>query len=462
MDSVPEFKVLERCQISPPPGSVSPTSLPLTFFDIPWLLFPPNQPLFFYDFPHSTTHFNQTFLPALKHSLSLTLQHFFPLAGNLTAPPLSTNPHLSYTDGNSLSLIIAESTADFHYLSGHHHRQVEDFHHLAPALSPCLSCDPHAHPLLAIQVTLFPNCGICVGFKYHHVAADGRTFNNFLKSWTSICSMLIHHLSLPEVNKNKLSPCYDRSVIKDPNGFESILLREWWNPKNSEKEVTSTNAFDDMVRSTFVMGRTDMQKLKQWIMTRSKNIPGSHPLLLSPYVLTCSLVWVCLIKTLWADNVSMGKDPEPHYFGFIAGGITRLDFPVPTNYFGNCVGFGRSMAMRSELLEENGIVFAAKAIGDTIKKLDRGILENAENWIREWKVFSSSELHVMVVGSPKLEQYGLDFGWGKPRKIEEGSIDKTRAISLCECRDMEGGIEIGLALPKAKMDAFTKSLNHLF
>ena len=47
-----------------------------------------------------------------------------------------------------------------------------------------------------------------------------------------------------------------------------------------------------------------------------------------------------------------------------------------------------------------------------------------------------------------------DFGWGRPKRIEEISIDTTRAISLIESRDLEGGIEVGLALPKPEMDAF--------
>lgn len=49
----------------------------------------------------------------------------------------------------------------------------------------------------------------------------------------------------------------------------------------------------------------------------------------------------------------------------------------------------------------------------------------------------------------------LILGGEKPKKIEEISIDKMRAISFTESRDVKGGIEVGLALTKAKMDAFT-------
>src|ERR1044072_7504 len=79
--------VLQRCEVAPPPGSVPSTTLPLTFFDIPWFYCPPLQRIFFFEFPPPTHHFLQTALPALKHSLSLTLQHFFPFASNLILPP---------------------------------------------------------------------------------------------------------------------------------------------------------------------------------------------------------------------------------------------------------------------------------------------------------------------------------------------------------------------------------------
>ncbi|KAK7859498.1 malonyl-coenzyme:anthocyanin 5-o-glucoside-6'''-o-malonyltransferase [Quercus suber] len=108
----------------------------------------------------------------------------------------------------------------------------------------------------------------------------------------------------------------------------------------------------------------------------------------------------------------------------------------------------------NELLEEDGIIVAAEVFGNTVKRLDKSFFGGAEKWISDWEVMFGSELHVMVSGSPKLDLYETDFGWGRPKKIEEISIDTTRAISLTESRDLEGGIEVGLALPKPEMDAF--------
>ncbi|XP_062175188.1 anthocyanin 5-aromatic acyltransferase-like [Alnus glutinosa] len=437
-------KVLEHCYVSPPPSSAPQTSLPLTFFDLPWLFFSPGQPLFFYEYPFPTSYFTSTTLPNLRHSLSLTLQHYYPFAGNLLLPTEPGKPELVYTDGDKVELTFAESGGDFGHLSGNHPREVNQFHQLVPKLPNCVSGEKQLVPLLAVQITVFPNCGICIGLTYHYVSADGRTFNNFIKTWAWYCGLRDSYFPI------KYLPFNDRSVIIDTHGLEQIFLKEWWSRKSSQEIVVDLS---NMVRATFVMSLVDMERIKQWIIAQCRKKNQSPPIHLSPSVLVCAFIWVCLLKTqVGLNGKCFGEDPT--YFGFNAGGITRLNYPVPPTYSGNCIGFARSMAEINELLEDDGIVVAAEVIGNTVKKLDKAILGGAENWISEWEVLIGSELHVLVSWSPKLDLYETDFGWGKPTKIEEISIDRTRAISMTESKDLKGGIEVGLALPKSKMDAF--------
>ncbi|KAL2248319.1 UNVERIFIED_CONTAM: Coumaroyl-CoA:anthocyanidin 3-O-glucoside-6-O-coumaroyltransferase 2 [Sesamum indicum] len=454
MTSSTQVTVVERRLISPPPRTVTATSLPLTFLDIPWLLFSPSQPLFFYDLPVSTAEFIQTILPNLENALSLTLQHFFPLSGKLVTPPLSSMPpRLEYTGDDSIFLTIVEATAadagDFKNLTGNHPKLARDLKCLVPVLRS--TGVGSKQQLLAVQITVFPEAGVCMGFALRHVVADGRTFNNFLKKWGELTK------TGGVCGADGSVTFHDRAVITDPGGLESTLLKEWSKLKNSQKmeNINKANGSKhDFSRATFVLRPHEMEKIKIWILTRSGMLFGSSQLLLSPYVLTCAFIWACWMKThQFTCEDDCGE--IVHYFGFIAGGITRLHYTVPNTYVGNCVGFGRSSATRKELMGENGVVYAAKAIGDTIKKLNGDMLGGAKSWISEWKVIRESELHVMVTGSPKLDVYGLDFGWGRPVKIEEVSIDTTGVISLCEGREVVGAIEIGLALPRSKMDVFS-------
>ncbi|TKY63209.1 Anthocyanin 5-aromatic acyltransferase [Spatholobus suberectus] len=456
-------KVLEQCRISPPPNTAPTTSLlPLTFFDLPWLFFSPSQPLFFYEFPHPTSHFTTTIVPKLKQSLSLTLQHYYPFAGRFLPSSDANRPHLIFTDNNmSVALTITVSNGDFKHFCNNHPRDVKDFHLLVPKLASTFPYEgKEEFPLLAIQVTLFPNVGICIGLAFHHVVADGRTFHNFFKLWASYCS-------LGSASKSLL-PLYDRSVIIDAKGLEGVFLKEWRKRRLVQDIAIGREAnlvdLSGMVRATFLMSATEMEKIKRFIINCCKVKNQPQPVHLSAYVLTCAFVWVCLLKTQQCVNEKVNHQ-DPTYFGFIAGGMTRVDYPVPGTYLGNCVGFGRASVRRKELLGEDGIVVAARAIGSTVKKLDASFFAGAEKWILDWEVLHGSEQHVHATWSPKLKLYELDFGWGRPKKIEEISIDYTRAFSLIQSRDVEGGIEIGLTLPKSKMDTFsilfTKGLSAL-
>lgn len=153
------IKVLEDSNVFPSQpglGSVPPISLPLTFFDIHWLCSSPMQRLFFYDFPYPSSYFMQTTLPNLKQSLSLTLKHFSPLAGNLVYPPPPQLPYIHFKLGDSVQFIAKESAADFTHLVGDHARHVQEFQALLPKLPPPSACsDGMQKPLMAIQVRTF-------------------------------------------------------------------------------------------------------------------------------------------------------------------------------------------------------------------------------------------------------------------------------------------------------------------
>lgn len=215
--------VLERCRISSPTASVGNRSLPITFFDMIWLLhFPINQ-LFFYEFPHSRAHFMETIVPNLKHSLSITLQHFFPFSSNLIVfPGVSRKPEIRHVEGDSVTLILAESSLDFADLVGNHPRACDMFYPLVPQLGPVVKqSDFVAIPLFALQVTFFENSGISIGITNHHVLCDASTKFDFLKAWTSIA----RHSTDDTFLANWDFPFYDR-VIKYDDSLDKIFMNE--------------------------------------------------------------------------------------------------------------------------------------------------------------------------------------------------------------------------------------------
>ncbi|KAI4353821.1 hypothetical protein L6164_002746 [Bauhinia variegata] len=96
-----------------------------------------------------------------------------------------------------------------------------------------------------------------------------------------------------------------------------------------------------------------------------------------------------------------------------------------------------------------------KAIGTKIKELGGGAFKGGEDWmqIRKQIMDLGHEL-VIVGGSLKFGVYRTDFGWGKLKKTEMAHVHTPGVISLADSKDEEGGIEVGLALPRVQMNNF--------
>lgn len=334
-------KVVEVSRVTPPPHSVPNTSLPLTFFDILCIFIPPVKRLFFYDYSDlsNTTQFLNSDLPHLKRSLSLALQHFYPLAGTLTLSPETEtgDPEIRYVDGDSVPLTIAESDSDFYRLVSDQPKDVTESHPLVPQLAP--------PDLIALQVTIFPKAGLCMGVSVQHAAADGRSFIHFMKSWASICRSRSRY----DIIATSSLPIYDRTLIQDSNNHLKRLFLEQLESYKPDKcfETLSVAAQADAVRATFVLSRAHIERLRQ----RQGHVQPHC----SSFVLACAHVWTCLAK---ARGVLSDKW---EFFGFAADCRTRLVPALPDTYFGNCIGGSIATAKSSDLGGEEGLVVGTEA-----------------------------------------------------------------------------------------------------
>ncbi|CAK9315369.1 unnamed protein product [Citrullus colocynthis] len=445
------INVINQCQISPPAGSVPTTNLPLTFLDLIWIDSKPLQRLFFFPFPHSTHHFMDSIFPTLKLSLSFTLKHFFPLAGNCILPPQPHNPHLLFTTHDSVLLTVAESIGcDFHHLIADYPRDAKHMYPFVVDLpkSRVLSDGTRVLPLLALKITVFPNQGLCICIAFHHVVADGMSAHHFVKSWASICRNGAASDSL-----NGPLPYLDRTVIEDPNGLASMFLQElsgWassWNP-DLDKPIMDL-APVNKVRATFVLSKTQIERLKNWVKTKLE-----EPLRLSSFIVACSLVWGCLIQSTETESNDFTVKDEICVLGFVGNCRNRLNYPIPSTYFGNCLDLCGVLFKKNDLLERNNIGVVAKAVGKAVKEFESEPLKMADEWFSFRRKYGESGRVLTVAGSPKLRVYDTNFGWGRPLKSEVLHVDMSKAISLQESRDMEGGIEIGLGLTDTHMNRF--------
>ncbi|KAJ4980154.1 hypothetical protein NE237_010934 [Protea cynaroides] len=445
MASSKSVKVIESRKIGPPKGSVTSATItiPLTFFDLLWLPLPTPQLLYYYDFPHPLTQFTQAFLLHIKHSLSLALINFYPLAGNLSWPHDSYKPMMNYVDGDSISFTVAVSDANFYHLSSNHAKDADELH----PLIPYLPISGSVVPVSAIQVTVFPNSGISIGITIHHTIMDGRAVTHFMKIWA-----LISRLG-DASQSNESLPFLDRTVIKDPNGIEEAYLKELARFMGSETEsgnrrlrVMDIKLEPDMVRSTFELNPINVGRIKEWIL--GEKTQSIH---LSTFVATCAYAWVCLIK-------AEGKVINPGNMARLAVTMdcrARLDTPVPETYFGNCVRGCVVTAERLILMKEDGVAVAAQLIRETMRGLRKGVLRDMEDVLGNMLKLESRR-GFAAAGVMGFGIYETDFGWGRPKKVELVSNDKTGALFMRESRDINGGIEFDLVLNKQVMDAFAE------
>ncbi|CAL1408563.1 unnamed protein product [Linum trigynum] len=455
------LKLLHHFQVSPSPPPSAVANLPLTFLDYPWLLCRPMQRLFFYDPPLSTLQFTQTILPRLTTSLSAALHHFFPLAGHLISPAPPHRPCLRYSDGDSVPLTVAESGSDFdQMITNDHPRDARELRPFVPEM-PDSTTEPDGTklvPLLAVQITLFPGKGVCIGCQFAHVATDGMGFHHFVKFWASLFRSLNSGEKEDKKNTSPTvpSPARDRELIRGAYpGLESVLLNQWFEFGSSwdfDSGPTHYRDLSDKVRSTFVITRTNIERMKLWV--RRKN---PTPFRLSAFVVTTAFIWANLVKSQAVGDSSVGPDGL-YRLSFVADCRQRLQIGLPPSYLGNCLGIYYVSMKKSDAVGEHGFAVAAEAIGRKVEELESGgggLLRGAERWAPEWKELSEEGRLIAIAGSPRLKVYETDFGWGKPRKSEVVQVDCSPSVALCESRDGGGGVEVGLAMTRSKMEVFS-------
>lgn len=446
------LNVLENCLVSPPPATVGDRSLPLTFFDSVWLLFFPIHQVYFYEFPHPKSYFLETIVPKLKHSLSVTLQHFCPFAGKLIVFPNPTrsskgkNPEIRYVEGDSVTLTFAECDLDnFNDLTGNHPRECHKFYPLVPKLGQTSKVSDYITiPLFSVQVTLFPNTGIAIGLTNHHCLCDATTRFNFLKTWTSIAKHCTDDISLA----NGDLPVYER-VIKYPEDLDEIYLNQpGIEVIDDGYQLPHLVGETDKVRATLVLTQTHVNRLKKWLHTQLPTVEY-----VSSFSVACAFVWSCIAKARAAEEKSEDDDGLERFICAVDW-RSRMDPPLPQNYFGNCVGPCFSAPVKTSLLASNkGFLTAAqvfgKALSETLKNKD--VINDAYTWLE--RVYDPVPT-IGVSGSPKVKIYEVDFGWGKPKKHETPSLDYNGSISVNACKDSPGDIEIGICLPAKQMNEF--------
>ncbi|XP_078174867.1 malonyl-coenzyme:anthocyanin 5-O-glucoside-6'''-O-malonyltransferase-like [Carex rostrata] len=432
------LKTIESCRVAPPPGTKPDrTILPFTYFDVFWIVLPPVERLFFYPYPHPTKHFLTSLLPSLKSSLSLALKTYYPLAGGYRRTPGTDNKlEHYYVEGDAVSFTVAECNGPFEHLASDHERDVMQLRCLVPELPKSEALQP----LLTVQVTVFPDQGIVIGTSVHHTACDGRSSMQFMHTWSETC--------LSGTSVSSRVPVFDRTSISDPSDHYSFFYNQAQKMiKSPPKEASPASKPSELVLATFTLKQHQIQRLKQLVSAKAEQ--RNTTFRCTTIVVTFAYVWTCFVRAKRIDNTMRVS------IGIPADYRARTQPPLPMEYFGNCVLFCMGAANAADIIEDDGVIVAAEAVGNAIDKLSEGF-NMLRNLSDKNTTFSGAPI-LSVAGSPKFKVYDVDFGLGRPTKVEIVSAVKTGAMSVADSRNEEGGVEIGIAFPKDEMDCFNKN-----
>jgi hypothetical protein len=251
-------------------------------------------------------------------------------------------------------------------------------------------------------------------------------------------------------------------MIHDPKELKHSFLEQIW---NSPPNLKSTSANNNLLRHRFILTRHQVENLKKWVLAKSQTI-GFETLHLSTFVVTCSLFWVCMVKTKSQDyknksivDCDSDNDFEDNYgFRFLMD--LRNHFEISTNYFGNCLGACVATLTKWKLVGENGICEAVNSIGREIKIFSDPLIgvEQLMFHQRINELGIKSHNMILAVGSPKFNVYETDFGWGKPLLSENIHVDDSNILCFSDSKDEDCVIELGMVLDGDQMKKFSHVL----
>lgn len=345
---------------------------------------------------------------------------------------------MEYCVGDGVFVTVAESEEDFDLLCDDRFREVELFYPLLPELS---TTGTDRVPVIAIQITLFPNKGFSIGLSAHHAVMDGKSLSMFIQAWAFICR--------ETVLSDDLRPLFDRDIVRVPPHLEGAFLKnllEVNGPNNKSLKMWDMKAPSGLLFGTFRLGSSDIEKLKTSVRSKLRK-EHERKLHITTFTIASAFMWVCLYRTHKVPS-------EKVRLAFSVDCRARLDPILPSNYFGNCISSCFVDVSTSDLIKDEAVAIAATAIAEALMiSLNGKILNGAETWISELSSAQADTLY-SIAGSPRFKLYEADFGWGRPRKIEMISIDKTGAFYLFDDRDSNGGIEIEIALKEHETEDF--------
>ncbi|KAK2660258.1 hypothetical protein Ddye_006791 [Dipteronia dyeriana] len=388
--------------------------------------------------PPSAEHqqdFIETLLDRLNRSLSLSLVHFYPLAGRLKTLK-SENPHsyvifVDINDSPGAKLIHASLDMTVSDIVSTTYVPVvvqSLFDH-----DRAINHDGHTRPLLSVQVTDLVD-GIFIGYSTNHCLGDGTCYWNFL----SALSEIFQGQGKSGISISRLP------IIKRwfPDGHDPIVNL----PFKHHDEFLSRYEAPELLERYFHFTSESIAKLKARANSECKTSK------ISSFQSLSAFVWRSITRARRFPNY------ETTICFLASNNRSRLEPPLSQDYFGVSVGGVSGRATAGELLEHD-LGWAAWKLHQAVAGYtDKTVLESLDSWRKSPIIYKTGQMInpglVWMGSSPRFNKYGIEYGLGKAVTLRSGYANKFNG-KVSSYPGQEGGVSVDLevCLPPYLMHA---------
>ncbi|CAH8364183.1 unnamed protein product [Eruca vesicaria subsp. sativa] len=375
--------------------------------------------------------FMETLLQKLKDSLATTLVPFYPLAGRLST--LKTDDGSSYSvfvDCNNspgAGFIHAKSDLSVGDIIGSKYVPlvVQSFfdHHKA------MSQDGHTLSLVSIKVTELID-GVFIGLSMNHSLADGSSFWQFFNSLSDIFS------SQEETTSNKLLCLKNPPIFREGSG--SICSLPFTQPDESISQTEPPVLKERMFHFSSEILRSLKAKANQECGTTT----------ISSFQSLSAFMWRSITR---ARRLPHDQETTCR---LSAGNRSRMDPPLPLNYFGVYVSLVQTTTKVGNLLENEFGRAALQLHQAVTEHTDKKISSEMDRWLKSPNTPSLDTNVVHMGSSPWFNKYGSEFGMGKAVAVRSGYGNKYDGkVSAYPGREGGGSIDLEVCLLPEFMEA---------
>ncbi|CAJ1964463.1 unnamed protein product [Sphenostylis stenocarpa] len=383
----------------------------------------------------------------MKNSLSKTLVHYYPAAGRLRL----TKGDRMEVDCNAkgVTLLEAESSKTFGEYGDF--SPSDSTEELVPKVDYTQPIEEI--PLLLLQLTRFHGGeGLALGVVISHPLTDATGIMRLINHWAKVNRG--EELEPTEI------PFLDRSGFKIPpqHSSPSVKLPEW-------KPVPQTAQTEKKERSASLLKLTSSQveRLKKKANEKPSK-EGARPY--SRFEVVAAHIWRCAAKARESG------ENHPTFVRFSVNIRSRLNPPLPQNYFGNALAKGVTPKCYESDIIANPLGFAAGKIREAAhavtdefirSQLKASLGQGQQDHIRAFfkgqghlmNIPYAGNHNILLTSLTTMPVYEADFGWGKPIYFGLPRVTQEDRASIVRSPDGDG-VVVTIFFQTALMQLYKK------